>query len=55
MPISPAGGLFTPLERMPRCFALYPAKRGTVQGFAAGLGPNIIPAGLDTTLGSESQ
>jgi len=26
-----------------------------VQGFAAGLGPNIIPAGLDTTLGSESQ
>ncbi len=38
IPISPAEGLFTPLEMMPRCFAVPPT---------AGSGPNIIPAGFD--------
>ena len=33
---------FTPLEMMPRCFA-------------AGVGPDMVPAGFDTPLGFESQ
>ena len=36
---------------MPPCSALYPAKRGTVQGSAAGLEPRIIPAGFDAPAG----
>jgi hypothetical protein len=37
----PSGCEFTPLEMMPRCFAVPPA---------AGLGPRIVPAGFDASL-----
>jgi len=48
-------GFFTPLEIMSRYSALYPAKRGTVQGSAvppvAGLDFGTIPVGFNAPLG----
>jgi len=39
-----------PIRNNATCSAVYPSKRGTVQGSALGLDFGIIPAGFNTTL-----